>query len=228
MSGKASQEEFPTKKVWMKHLVRMRKHLSSIIDQEFPSIKIKIEDYLSQRFLGAKEIIIRSDIRFSSLVLKGNSAVALMASTKLLEKGPERIIRLKTYQGEEIELSVGTPPEESFHITQVGPYGFKCTCEDAIMLASKADREFVEGLKRAGILNLSPVISFPLFSRYILCKHTIALLALLLASKKITFRNKEFKKSLKLSLFGIALRVSETGEIEASKFVEIYYSLLSD
>lgn len=193
-----------TPKEWRKALKNVKK---LVIDEVRGWASNELYDFIRVRFTGASRIVVKASDKVGSIIIKGEGATAVIASTKFLEKGPLRIVKVSTPDGIEVKIPVGIPPDEGFHITQVGPYGMKCTCEDAIMTASKADREFIKAVKALGFEELPSPIVFPLFSRFVLCKHTIALLAYLIAAGIIDIRSPHLRKTLALATIGAALKV---------------------
>lgn len=215
-----------SRRKWRETLTRLRKYAYTYIRNEFGTEGRPALEFLSMRFSGAGEIIIRSDIKVGSVVIRDAGAMAVMASSKLLEKGPQRILKVRTFEGDVVEIPIGTPPEEGFHVTQVGPYGMKCTCEDAVMTSSKADKEFFEGLREAGVEQVSPLLTFPLFSRFVLCKHTLALLAYLMAAGNLSLRSRVLRETLKIALIGAALRAGGRQLVGKDRILATYYMIL--
>jgi len=199
-----NQETSVTPKKWRGALGEVRR---LVIDEIKGWTSDELYDFIRLRFSGALKIIVRASDKVGSIIIKGEGATAIIASTEFLEKGPLRLVKVLTPDGVEVRIPIGIPPEEGFHVTQVGPYGMKCTCEDAVMTASRADREFVKALKALGFEELPKPLILPLFSRFVLCKHTISLLSYLIAAGIIDYRSADLRRTLTLSTLGAALRV---------------------
>jgi hypothetical protein len=125
-------------------------------------------------------------------------------------------------------VPVGSTSDEEFHITQVGPYGIKCTCEDAVMTASKADREFIKALRESGIYEVPPTLVFPLFSRFVVCKHTLALLSYLVAARILSLKNPNLRRTLKLALIGALLKSAGSEGVSEGLLLEAVKELLTE
>ncbi len=215
-----------SKRRWREALTRLKNHSFNYVKKEFGGKGLPALEFLSTRFLGATEIIIRSDVRVGSIVIRGSGATAVMTSSKLLERGPQRILKVETFEGDVVEIPIGTPPEEGFHITQVGLYGMKCTCEDAVMTAARADREFLEGLREAGVEQVSPLLTYPIFSRFAICKHTLALIAYLMAGGVLSLRSRTLRDTLKIALVGAALKAGGKELVGKEGILTTYYLIL--
>ncbi|MEM1601518.1 MAG: hypothetical protein QW339_06080 [Sulfolobales archaeon] len=92
-----------------------------------------------------------------------------------------------------------------FYITQVGPYGVKCTCDDALITSSKADKTLIN---IAGSLEvgLSDLRTLPISSKYVICKHTLALTSLLARLGVVRLDDPRFLRTLKFGVLILALR----------------------
>ncbi len=199
-----SQENSVTPNEWRKALKKVKK---LVIDEVKGWASNELYDFIKVRFSGASKIVIKASDKIGSIIIKDEGATAVIASTKFLEKGPLRLVRVSTPDGIEVRIPIGVPPEEGFHVTQVGPYGMKCTCKDAVMTASKADREFVKAVRALGFEELPRSLVFPLFSRFVLCKHTVVILAYLIAAGVIDIKSADLSKTLTLTTLGAALKV---------------------
>ncbi len=210
---------------WVRALRRVEKSLLTI-SREWSSKELL--EFLRVRVGGAAEIIARSDEKIGSIIIKGSGATAIIASTKFLEKRPVRLVKVITPDGEELRVPVGSAVDEEFHITQVGPYGMKCTCEDAVMTASRADREFIRALREAGIHEIPPTLVFPLFSRFVICKHTLAILSYLVAARVLSLKDLNVRRTLKLALVGALLKSAGSDEVGEGLLLEVVRELLKE
>ena len=183
-----------------------------------------VADFLKTRFMGASEIIRRSSVRVLSIIIKESGVTVIFASSKVLEEGPERLIRVRSLNGSIIELPIGVPAEKAYHITHVGPYGLKCTCTDALITASKADKIFLEELRRYGFKRVD--VPTPVFTKYVICKHTLAAASYALALGVISHESRLFKEVMKLSVLATALRVQELESINKRKLMTSYLKIL--
>lgn len=183
-----------------------------------------VADFLKVRFQGASEIIRRSSARVLSTIVKGSGVTIIFASSRVLEEGPERIVKVRSLDGRVVELPLGVSAEEAYHITQVGCYGLKCTCTDALMTASKADRLFLEGLRRYDVKRVD--VPTPIFTKYVICKHTLATAAYALTLGVIPYDSKVFREVLKLGVLAAALRVHGLEGISKRKLVYSYLRIL--
>jgi len=183
-----------------------------------------VADFLRVRFQGASEILRRYSTRVASTVVRGSGITVIFTSSKMLKEGPERIVRVRGFDGEVIELVKGVAAEEAFHITQVGCYGLKCTCTDALITASKADKLFVEGLRMYGVRRLD--VPTPIFTKYVICKHTLATAAYATSLGIIPKDSKVFKEVLKLGVLATALRVNGLEGISRRTLNQAYLKVL--
>ena len=206
---------------WSSELLWLRRYLAPYVKRYYGE---KVFTYVIKRFEGAYEVILRSRLRVSSTIPKGSGVAMVLVSSRALEEGPERVIRVRTLSGDVVEVVLGTPLEESYHVVQVGPYGLKCTCRDALMLASRADSEFIAAAKLYGIKRFE--LQTPLFTKYVLCKHTLAAAAYALASNVLSRDLKVFREVLKLSALGAALRVLGGSGVRRSAVIRSYNVML--
>ena len=206
---------------WRSSLLRLRRYLLWYARRYYGR---PVADFLKVRFQGASEIIRRSSARVLSTIVKGSGVTIIFASSKVLEEGPERLIKVRNLNGTVVELPLGVTAEEAYHITQVGCYGLKCTCTDALMTASKADRLFLEGLKRYGVKRVD--VPTPVFTRFVICKHTLAAAAYALTLGVIPYDSKVFRETLKLGVLAAALRVRGLEGISKRKLMSSYVRIL--
>lgn len=130
----------------------------------------------------------------------GNGYVkGTFVSSAASRKRPERVVVSRSLDGELVKHRVGVPIEKSYHHAVVGVHSMKCTCEFALMVASKADK-LAEALAKTSGLQLPE--PYP-FSRRVLCKHTLVLLDELLKSGVTDTEN--LTKTVKIALVGYAV-----------------------
>ncbi len=206
---------------WRSNLLKLRRYILWYAKKYYGK---SVADFLRDRFQGTSEIIRRSSARVLSTIVKGSGVTVIFASTKVLKEGPERLIKVRSFNGEVIELPLGVTAEEAYHITQVGCYGLKCTCTDALMTASKADRLFLEGLRRCGVKRVD--VPTPLFTRFVICKHTLAAAAYALTLGIIPYDSRVFREVLKLSILAAALRVHGLEGISKRKLMSSYIRIV--
>ncbi|MCD6324594.1 MAG: hypothetical protein J7L55_05770 [Desulfurococcales archaeon] len=187
-----------------------------------------LKDFVRVRVSGALEVIVRSDEKVGSIIIRGAGGTAIIASSRFLRGGAHRLVKVETPDGYEVKIPVGVPSGEGFHVTQVGAYGMKCTCQDSVMTASKADREFIDALKELGLTEYLSSLVFPLFSRFVICKHTLALMSYLIASGVLTLEDPEVRRTLKLALIGAALKSMGHKDLGNGKVFEALKLLLAE
>ncbi|MEM0025029.1 MAG: hypothetical protein QXV93_00270 [Zestosphaera sp.] len=151
---------------------------------------------LSKRLKSASELL--GTERLKALIIKNEHALAFIATST---EDVKKFVSVKTQTG---LIRIPVYPRD-FYVTQVGPYGIKCTCEDALMTSAKADNTLVS-IARALEANFSEMKPLPISSRYVICKHTLALASLLNRLGIVRLEDYRFMKVLKLSVVVLALR----------------------
>ncbi|MEM1664347.1 MAG: hypothetical protein QXN90_02885 [Zestosphaera sp.] len=151
---------------------------------------------LSKRLKSASELL--GTERLKALIIKNEHALAFIATST---EDVKKFVSVKTQTG---LIRIPVYPRD-FYVTQVGPYGIKCTCEDALMTSAKADNTLVS-IARALEANFSEMRPLPISSRYVICKHTLALASLLNRLGIVRLEDYRFMKVLKLSVVVLALR----------------------
>ncbi|MEB2835902.1 MAG: hypothetical protein GSR80_001426 [Desulfurococcales archaeon] len=116
-------------------------------------------DYVRRRVAGAEEIL-RRGLVVSVRRLGEQSWIASFISLRAgKELGPRRIL-LRSLEGRIVEVEEGLSLDDMIHYAEVSPQVIKCTCMDSIVTASAASRLGTR-------------------TRSTLCKHVIALLAII-------------------------------------------------
>jgi len=179
--------------------------IDKIIKEDFKNDP-HLRDYVRKRIEGAWEVLRRvSKDYFTDRELK-----SVVPSSKAVEKGLPREIKVKTLKGEEIIMSIGADEDEFYHVS-ISRYRFKCGCQDAVILSSIADKRLKEALQTIGVERISS--SGDIFYKYVLCKHTLAKIAKAMVNPEegvgILNIDKEFVDTLKLSLFAAYLRSTD-------------------
>lgn len=151
---------------------------------------------LSKRLKGASELL--GTERLKALIIKNEHALAFIsASAEDLKK----VVSVRTEKG---LIRIPVYPRD-FYVTQAGPYGIKCTCEDALMTSSRADNALVN-MVRTLETNFSDMRPLPISSKYIICKHTLALISLLNTLGIVRPEDHRFLRVLRRGLVVLALR----------------------
>lgn len=178
---------------WRSSLEKLGEVLVSMLSE------MKLEELvspLSKRIKSASELL--GSERFKALIIKNEHALAFITtSTEDIKK----FVSVRTQTG---LIRIPVYPRD-FYLTQVGPYGIKCTCEDALMTSAKADNVLVS-IARTMEANFSYMKPLPISSRYVICKHTLALASLLNKLGIVRLEDHRFMKVLKLSIVVLALR----------------------
>ncbi len=205
---------------WRSELLKLRVHMLRYAKRYFGT---DVAEALSSRFSNALGILKDYRSRILSILPRGSGVVMIMASSNSIKEGVESVLKMRRFDGLVIERRVGVPLEESFHIVQVGTYGTKCTCKDAIMTSSKADSEFTRALKSLGFKKID--VQLPIFTKYVLCKHTLVGSSYALALGIIDRNSRVFKEVLKLGILALALRVKGYENID-KKIIKRSYNVI--
>ena len=206
---------------WLEELFKLRRRLCRYVRRYYGN---EVYEALAKRFSGAADIVRNYGVRVSSVTIKGSSVVMVVVSTKGIEEGVERIVVERALSnGELVERRIGAPLEEAYHIVQVGPYGLKCTCTDALITTSKADKEFEHRLR--GLIKRMEVPQ-PIFTKYVICKHTLAALSYALAAGVLKPNSKILNEILKLAIKALVMRVKGANALSNSTVLRMYKVLL--
>lgn len=196
-------------------LVVLEELVNRIVDEEFNG-NPEMKQYLIKRFEGAREVLRReAEDYFTSHELRSS-----VPSSKSLRRKGSKYAKMKTLEGEEIIVRLGEEDWDDFYSVKVSRHRLKCTCPDAVMLSSVADKRFNMWLKRVKLKRESPE---PIFYRYVICKHTLAKLAkAMTGSSGISFVNidRELVETIKIGLYAVYLRVAK--EVDPSMIRKIY------
>lgn len=193
-------------------LVAVGNALLSLVKRDFES-DAKLTLFVMKRVSGAREVLTRE----RATRISESEVRERIPSSKTLEMGAPRTVRMKTLDGSVVELPAGAPEEEAYHITHVSKYRMKCTCWDAVRTSSVADRR-LEQLMREH--NVEVASLGQVFSRYVLCKHTIATLARYVYEGEVDLNDDRLLDTLRLSLFAAYLRE------ERNPNPEVLYNML--
>lgn len=180
--------------------------LISMVRSEFKSSP-RLESFVQKRASGAREVLKRK--RTTTLV--ADEVRERVLSSKGVEMGEPRVVKVRTLDGRTVEVRSGAPEEEAFHVTHVSRFRMKCTCWDAVRTASVADRRLERILRERGLVARS---SIPPFSRYVLCKHTLASLAKGLYEGVLDLDDVHLASTLRLALFAAYLKEEENPDAE--------------
>lgn len=192
--------------------------LFKIIETDFKN-EPALREYILKRVAGAREVL----RRVSEDYITEKELRSVVLSSKAEKGGVVREITMKTLDGRRVVVKIGVPDEEAWYSVKVSRYRFKCTCQDAVLLTSIADRRLKAALLSIGVERFPT--AEPVFPRYVLCKHTIAKIAKAMAAGEFGVINvdKEFVDTLKLGLFAVYLREVEKTDPEV---VRKMYSIL--
>lgn len=187
----------------------LEKLITKLIEEEF-SNNPKLKQYVKKRFEGAREVLRRTSRDY----FKPYELKSVVVSSKAVKRGEPKYVKLRTLEGKEILVKVGAPDEEAYHDVSVARYRLKCTCQDALLLTSAADKKLKQALLNAGIT------SFPtaelVFYKYVICKHTLAKLAQAMAKPEselgVINVDEEIADTLRIGLFAIYLRLVSKAE----------------
>jgi len=188
--------------------------IDKIIKEDFKNDP-RLRDYVKKRVEGAEEVL----RRVSKDYLTDRELRSTVPSSKVVEKGAPKEVKVRTLDGRETKTVVGATDEDLFYHVYVSRFRFKCTCKDAVMLSSAADRRLKDALQAIGVDRIPTSGMF--FYRYIICKHTLAKIAKAMANPSegvgVVAIDKEFVDSLKLALFGAYLRSADKIDPEVVK-----------
>ena len=174
--------------------------LQYMVQRYYPSLggRLWVEVY---KRLGKAYRLYLDNKRYEVKRSAGKTGVALIWSTEALEKGIEHHIVLYSLTGERVVVERGTPIERAFHKVEVSPARLKCTCNDALMTSSIADKQF-----RMIARKFKGYTPRQVFYRYTLCKHTLAEVLRGLVEGRLEFSDRVLRDTLFLALYGLALR----------------------
>lgn len=188
-------------------LPKIRDVLTSIASKEFGRNK-KVHDFISRRVEEARNVLRRP----AHYYIRDNYVLAAIPSTQYM-KNPERIEWVVTLDGRRVTARrAGIPLEEGTYSVTVSKYKMTCTCPDSLNTSSAADAA-AERLWKGFTTRHS-------FSRYTLCKHTIATLAVAVATGVVDLADPAMVATLRRAVYGAALR--EGVEVPREKLTELF------
>jgi len=142
--------------------------------------------------------------------------VSQTALPRLYRLLPRRV-RFASLEGSDALVFLGKPPEQIYRFVRISPSRFKCTCEDAIMMTSIAERRLNKILESLGVKAHVPAGSL---SDYSLCKHTLSEIARAKRAGVLDFEEKEFRNTLTVALLVLALKYLDEQEVK-KKMLEL-------
>ncbi len=193
----------------LQELDRVKQELFEIIEKDFHGYP-RLRSYVIDRVRRARDILMHLDTRLRSIENHGVEGYRVVfLSSEFLEHGAERRVLVRKLTGGITVVEYGTPLERSIHIVEVSRWRHKCSCPDAIFTSARAD---------SAIMKLDQKVE-PLFYKYVLCKHTLAALALLSAIEAINLGDRVLRETLWLALLAALLRVVDTAILDEFKEV---------
>jgi len=203
-------QPFDSRREILKMLNNLKVKLLDIIDRDFKGSP-KLRSYVLERIKNAKSIIQDLDLRLRDISSHGIEGYRIVfVSSEYLEKGGEKTIVVRKLTGGIAVIRVGAPVEKSIHIVEISKWRLKCTCPDAVFLSAKADKVLTNILKH----NIEP-----LMYKYVLCKHTLAGLSILLTLGALKIEDPILTETIWLSLLSAYLRIADSKDIESNKSV---------
>jgi hypothetical protein len=152
-----------------------------------------LEEFVRRRIAGAEEILRRPQLILDVWSVGRGAWMASILSTRYAGKPVPRRVVFRSLEGKAVEVEEREGLEDMVHFVEVSPRALKCTCQDSIITASAASK----------ILGEPP--------RHVLCKHVIAVLALLASWGLVDPESPEYREALESALEAAKAR------IEASK-----------
>jgi len=150
-------------------------------------------EFVRRRVAGAEEILRRPQLVLDVWSVGRGAWMASILSTRYTGRPMPRRAVLKSLEGRAVEVEDREGLEDMIHFVEVSPKAMKCTCQDSIITASTASR----------VLGETP--------RHVLCKHVIAVLAILSSWGLIDPEAPEYREALMKALEAAKAR------LEASK-----------
>ena len=193
-------------------LNELGRYLIGLINEYFDGDP-KVVEYVKVRLSKARELILDHRRPYRGVVDTPVASAVTIYSSEYVVKGPPRTIKLKSLDGDLVEVQLGTDLERAFHSVKVSKFSVKCTCDDANMLTSIADRVLRCRLRR----------EVPTY-KYTLCKHTLAELGRKLALRHFTLNDPELRKTLFMMLVVTYARVHRT--LPPPKALEVLKGLM--
>ncbi|MEM2260940.1 MAG: hypothetical protein QXK24_00670 [Ignisphaera sp.] len=186
-------------------LNQIKKILLTIVKKEFNNNQ-KLIDFVIKRVSGARSVITRQ----TKIHLTDDEIREWIPSTKAIE-GLSRRIKIKSLDNKETYIMTRSSEEDYHYMTSVSRYRIKCTCWDSIYTSSIADKKLFNMMKQSDIdIHQHDTV----FSRYSICKHTIASISRAIHMGYLDINDNELLNTLRLSLLGAYLRVEEKPDKE--------------
>ncbi|MEM4744598.1 MAG: hypothetical protein QXE70_04265 [Ignisphaera sp.] len=186
-------------------LNQIKKILLTIVEKEFNNNQ-KLIEFVIKRVSGARNVITRQ----SKIYLTDEEIREWIPSSKTVDKPLSRRIKFKTLNNEETYIMTRSSDEDYYYMTSVSRYRMKCTCWDSIYTSSIADKKMFNMTK---LLNID-IHQHTVFSRYSICKHTIASISRAIHIGYLDINDNELLNTLRLSLLGAYLRIEEKPDKE--------------
>ena len=185
-------QRFPTYKRMnpVESLLYLKSYLENLIGEYFDGNE-ELLTYVAERADRAREILIARPGKV--VVHQGYLTAEIVSSEDAMHPKP-RTEKLRPLVGEGVVTKEKVP--ETYRVT-VGKYSIKCGCPDATMLVRKAKRAF-------HTLKISAIDP----SRYVICKHTLAMLSLGLSHGVIGI-DKEFEKTMLKALLTVFVTIKK-------------------
>jgi hypothetical protein len=155
-----------------------------------------LEEFVRRRVIGAEEILRKPQLILDIWSIGREAWMASILSTRYAGKPMPRRTVLRSLEGKAVEIEEREALEDMIHFVEVSPRALKCTCQDSIITASTASR----------VLGEPP--------RHVICKHVIAVLALLSSWGLVDVESAEYREALRSALETAKAR------LEASKHRE--------
>ena len=175
--------------------------------------------YLNKRFSGAKKILMDFEDRFKGFSTHLREGIkAAVATSKLLERGWERIVKFRTLDGGVVELRFGTPIDESLYFVEISRWRMKCSCPDSVYLSSRADRAAEE------VNELRPFKHY--LYRYTICKHVLAALTVGVAEGILRLDDPILRRSIWLAVARTIMGVEGVEPLRRSRGIEHMVAIL--
>ena len=145
-------------------------------------------------------------------------ATGCIVSVRPIGREAYRIVTLSSSRGYwkvgGLALAVRKGDYEAIHYAMVSKRGFRCSCVYSIRMSARADAV----LESLGL----PMVG----SKYSLCKHVLASIAVLSARGELDLRCREFKEALVKGLAVLYLAVEDADRV--SRNVEVIKRILVD
>ena len=195
-----------------------RSMIETTPEEELLEIKDKLLE-LNKKYFGDSDLLAREITRVTSearevlrrpatAVLRSGEIELVIATGESVKKPPKQFY-VKALDNRVKQVITGASDNPTY-IVRVGRYRMKCGCKYSELVSSRAWRNLLRYAREKRIRGLP---GENMFSRYNLCKHTLATLAIGLANKVYSLNDPELVKTLQLGLFAFYL-ASSNGRID--------------